>query len=178
MLQDMIVFRLPQANVAEAELYGYSVMYIVKHDETGPFGINIARAKSNWLTQYEFEWGHVRSAHLANQQVLAGGPVDPDVFWTLTPTEEGLTGPGFQNERNTLCCSTDIIRDIDIKECKRVLVGMGSCCWQPGQLEDEIQRGHWQVIPAPNALLYEVPWYDRYYTCVNIFRQMEQKQTA
>jgi len=141
-----------------------SVIYMVNHGATGAMGlivnrpigeVSLARLLSGLGEEAERVSGDIRMHY--------GGPVEPRQGFTLHTAD--YTGDDTVRVAAGIALSMnpEILRAIGTGTGpRRFLVALGYAGWAPGQLEDEIRRGSWEIVPADEAILfddkYETKW--------------------
>ncbi|QJR15872.1 YqgE/AlgH family protein [Usitatibacter palustris] len=90
------------------------------------------------------------------RRVFFGGPVPADeliVLFRSAKAPEGsiqaLDGVVISSDQDVLRAAVNRERAVDV----RVLLGYAS--WAPGQLEAEVARGDWQLLPADAATIFD-----------------------
>ncbi|SFD77412.1 YqgE/AlgH family protein [Pseudoalteromonas denitrificans] len=157
-LTDTLLITHPLANVVENS-FRYSVIYLVEHNTDGAVGVNLSNASHNQLKDMPLDSGSIMPNWLENRNLLKGGPVKSDDVWLLEPTvnQQGLHH--FKNSNLALSYyQKHLQRILQINTPQPVQIGTGSCGWKAGQLEDEIQRGHWLILPAIDELIFQGSW--------------------
>jgi putative transcriptional regulator len=124
-----------------------TVLFLVKHNGEGTLGLVVNRPTQLLLSQVVPD---LKSVEGTRHQVFVGGPVNPDLLLYLARSHKGLPeteavaeGLYFGVARETLealLASGTPTRDL------RVYVGYAG--WAPGQLEAELTRGDWFLVPA------------------------------
>jgi len=173
-LTNTLLITHPYANVVENS-FRYSVIYIVEHNEDGVFGVSLSNASQNQLRGMPLENEDTMPAWLENRNLLKGGPVNPDHVWLLEPAAAQQNLHHFSNENLALSFHQENLQRILKQETSQLVqIGTGACGWKKGQLEDELLRDHWLVLPAINELIFNVPWsliymnaYDFYLTTIS-----------
>jgi putative AlgH/UPF0301 family transcriptional regulator len=131
-----------------------TVLVVTRHGKTGPVGIVINRPEDVMLDE-------VFPAFPAAKKipVLNGGPVYPGQLSYLVR--------GAESGSNTLRVSNDTWLGYDTavlqemlegkKPYKDMRVAHGMASWAPGQLEYEIKRGDWTMMPMDDTLIFDAP---------------------
>jgi len=154
--------------------FGQSLVYICMHDENGAVGViinhkigkiaevdlnnyirdckNIVSKKDKYNDSAKF---NKSSKTLKNYPVLFGGPVYSDKIVVLSLTKE--QEKNFY-DRQTLTLYTDMIafleEYVDSSSQRKLLFAKGIAAWNPSQLEDEVNKSNWFVVPASVDLLF------------------------
>jgi putative transcriptional regulator len=143
--------------------FSEQVLYICAHSYEGTMALVINRPNP-FLTMSEI----LRSANLPAPEkklppVYNGGPVEPT-------TASILFSSDYQAEQQLVISSTismsreaklleDIARDHGPA---KYLFMLGYAGWGPGQLEQELIAEGWLVVPADDALVFDVPDDDKW----------------
>lgn len=132
-----------------SESFARSVILVIEHNEALTFGVNLTQRSELAVANLMPEWADV----VAKPQALyIGGPVNQQSVVGL-----GVTRPGVDiNSAPQLNRLANRLAHIDLRsdpaELGELIEGMrlfaGYCEWAPGQLDDEIERGDWYVVPA------------------------------
>jgi putative transcriptional regulator len=132
-----------------------TVVLLCEHSEDGALGVVVNRPTPFLLGQI-YEGQDVEGTGSADQPILYGGPVQPEMGFVLY---EGRAYEGSTTVVGGLQLSTsmDVLRDIAAeKGPERFLFALGYAGWAPDQLEEEIARNDWLVVPADPELLFRV----------------------
>jgi putative transcriptional regulator len=133
-----------------------SVIYIVKHDREGAFGLVINRL----LTTAPIEevlagFGVDEKGGKGEIAIHYGGPVNPRQGFVLH--SDDIVRETSTKISNGMAITSDptIIRDISLgKGPRQFLLIVGYAGWAPGQLEEEIQAKAWFSIPADKEIIF------------------------
>ena len=133
-----------------------SVVLLCEHGEDGALGVVVNRPTPFLLGQI-YEGQAVEGNGCADQPILYGGPVQPEMGFVLYKGRE-YEGSTEVVRDLRLSTSMDVLRDIAAeKGPERFLFALGYAGWAPDQLEEEIARNDWLVVPADPELLFLVP---------------------
>jgi len=135
-----------------------SVVLMLHHDESrGALGLVVNRATDFGLADL-CENLEIPCRGTGRRYVDWGGPVQPDEGWVLfggEPLEEvpveSVTADLHWSR------SQEALRFLGEHPGMRARVFLGYAGWAPGQLEEEIARGSWLVVPVSETLVFEVP---------------------
>ena len=127
--------------------FGRTVILLLKHDETGSFGLVVNRPFRMIDCEQVLSLLDIPEP-LVNPGLLHGGPVTPEQALVLhrqpnlgPDSEEVLKGLFVASHRDSL--------DRLCRESEDTFwVVMGYSGWAPGQLESEIEMGSWFVVPS------------------------------
>ncbi len=143
----------------------HSVIYICEHHVQGTVGLIINHPMRQSLglvfEQLQIEPIH---AEINRRPLLFGGPVQPERGFVIhRPYGHWQSSIALLPNDVTITTSNDIIRAIarDTGP-KDALVTMGYVGWNERQLEQEIMLDSWLVVPFKSALLYDVPFEQRW----------------
>ncbi len=133
-----------------------TVIYMIEHSRDGAMGLII-----------NVPMGAVPAAKLFNRlgldgdgvegevEVYFGGPVDPERGFLLHSTDVLLRGSVLVDERVALTARPELLRAIARGEGPAQSVfTLGYAGWGPSQLESELARDDWFVIPADMSLVF------------------------
>ena len=133
-----------------------TVVLLCEHGEDGALGVVVNRPTPFLLGQI-YEGQDVEGTGGADQPILYGGPVQPEMGFVLYVGAE-YEGSAEVVRGLRLSTSMDVLRDIAAaRGPERFLFALGYAGWAPDQLEEEIARNDWLVVPADPELLFAVP---------------------
>jgi putative transcriptional regulator len=123
------------------------------------FGITINRPVGErplaWLLE---NLGDKDAAAAGNVRVFAGGPVQPELGFIVHTTDYERPATMDINGEVAVTASLDVLRDIAAGQGpQKALLAFGYAGWGPRQLEGELAREDWHVIPAELALVFDEP---------------------
>jgi putative transcriptional regulator len=133
-----------------------SVIYVVKHDREGAFGLVINRL----LTTAPIEevlagFGVDEKGGKGEIAIYYGGPVGPRQGFVLHSDDVVRENSTRINEGMAITSDAAIIRDISLGNGPRQsLLIVGYAGWAPGQLEEELQAKAWFSIPADKEIIF------------------------
>lgn len=146
--------------VAKADLqdpnFRESVIYLCRHDRTGAFGLMLNRPIATVPFSKLAKSFGIDSNDQREVRVRQGGPVEIGLGFVIhsrdfNSKETVCAGDGFEVTANL-----DVVRAIAHGEGpKRRIFLFGYAGWGAGQLESEIERGSWEVIPGDPKLLFD-----------------------
>jgi putative transcriptional regulator len=150
--------------------FSKSVIYICEHDEQGVLGVMINKPlgapMQRIFDQLGIEAEDNLPKEIANQDIMMGGPIGTDHGFILYH-EKDASQP--------LHISTSSLMLADIAHGKgpeEYIVSLGYAGWEPEQLQAEICRNDWLVVPVSNPisrkLLFDVPMQDRWHTATGL----------
>jgi len=145
--------------------FAESVIYLVRHDSEGAFGliINKPLAKlplAKLLSQLDLE----ATATGAELELYFGGPVQGELGFVLHSPEFAVKGATMNVEGGLSVSGVrQVLRAMATqKGPRKALFTVGYAGWEAGQLEKELARGDWNVIAADEALIFDLPVADRW----------------
>ena len=135
-----------------------SLIYICNHNKSGAMGIIINKPMpekniANILKETSLEQLKPK------MQIYFGGPVDLSVGMFLH--NRGYKTNGTINISKSISLSSNISIVDDIKNGKgpdKFKFALGYSGWTGGQLETEIEKGYWLLIPAVDDLILNTPY--------------------
>jgi putative transcriptional regulator len=154
--------------------FAHTVTLVCEHNKDGALGIVINRpmemAVSEVFEQLDLATQDLR---LRDQPVLRGGPVAPERGFVLHPPMQ--TGsPAYDATLQVsptlhVTTSRDVLAAISRGEGPaQALVALGYAGWGAGQLEEEIRSNAWLNVPFDEAILFEVPFSDRWQAAMKL----------
>ncbi len=134
-----------------------TVIYMVRHDPRGAMGLVLNRPMGEIpLSRLLDKPGTEREESQRMIRIHYGGPVERSRGFVLhTPDYRGketlLVADGV-----ALSWEPEILRALaGGTGPRKSLLALGHAGWAPGQLEGEIRAGHWVVVPADEALVFD-----------------------
>lgn len=126
-----------------------TVVYVIEHQESGTLGVVLNRPSEVAVHDVLPSWGpHVSKP----RAVYVGGPVEQKTALCLAAlrTGEEMSGvAGVITVRGPVAL-VDLDGDPDylVPKVRGLRVFAGYSGWSTGQLDDEIERGDWMVVPG------------------------------
>ena len=144
--------------VAEARLtdpnFSRSVVLIIHHGQTGSLGVVINRPTTTRLSRLLPD---IRTLKDRPDLLYFGGPVMHDALVMLlrSPDPPPSSVPIFEDVyfSQSIDGLTDVLRKGASPNAFRIYAGYAG--WAPGQLEAELVRGDWRVIPGDPGAIFE-----------------------
>lgn len=137
-----------------------SVIYMVEHNSGGAMGLIVnnplgALPVDRLFDRLGLEPPPVASGAVGEIEVYYGGPVGPERGFLLHSADVVLENSVLVDDRVALTALPDMLRQIARGEGpERSIFTFGYAGWGPGQLESELDRDDWFVIPADPSLLF------------------------
>jgi len=133
-----------------------TVILVCEANSEGAMGVIVNRPLPFTLGQV-FEGQEIAERGSEDAAVHFGGPVQPEVGFVLYegegPYASSLTVAG----KLSLGTSLDILKDIAKGEGPgRFLFALGYAGWAPDQLEGELARNDWLLVPLDPELVFSV----------------------
>ncbi len=132
-----------------SEDFARSVVLVIEHNEHLTFGVNLTARSEVAVFNVMPDW---LPAVATPQALYIGGPVNQQSVVGLGMTRTGVEideHPQLNRLANRLAhidLRTEPGEIADLVEGMRLFAGYAE--WAPGQLNDEIERGDWFVVPA------------------------------
>lgn len=98
-----------------------------------------------------------------------GGPVEPQIGFLLY-----TGGPAYDHSLDVtggvrLGTTLNILEEIALDQGpEKFFFALGYSGWGPGQLDEEIKRNDWLVIPASEKIVYDLPYEERWDAAIRI----------
>ncbi|MFQ5539753.1 MAG: YqgE/AlgH family protein [Candidatus Binatia bacterium] len=137
--------------------FGETVIYMVRHNEEGAMGVVINRPLAKGPISDLLKGLGVKSEGASGEITLHyGGPVEPKQGLVLHSSDYIRNGTIVVQDGFALTGDTEILRAISRGTGpRRSILVLGYAGWAPGQLEAEMERKDWFVIPAEEALIFD-----------------------
>jgi putative transcriptional regulator len=160
-LQDHFLIAMPAMSDPN---FSETVTYICKHDADGAFGVIVNRPGDLSLVEMLSQLGiPLTDRSRLDRPVLVGGPVEPERGFVLhrsAKSYEGTITPGGDIK---VTVSLDILTGLGRGDGPEpALVVLGYAGWGRGQLEAEIQHNSWLMVPADPAIVFDIPFEQRW----------------
>ncbi|HXG53048.1 MAG TPA: YqgE/AlgH family protein [candidate division Zixibacteria bacterium] len=134
-----------------------TVIYLVRHDAGGAFGLIINRPLTRGPIKDLLKGFGIESKEAAGEIVLHyGGPVSPSGGFVLHTDDYLLDTSAKIDDGIAMTSDPKMIEAIAAgKGPRRYLLMLGYAGWAPGQLESEIRGQSWFTIPADQSLIFD-----------------------
>jgi putative transcriptional regulator len=138
----------------DSRTYEHAVVLLLDRGRVGASGVIVSRPSDTTLAS-AFPQSKRLAGH--DDRLLDGGPVDPERLLFLFRSKAPRAGttevlPGVRMG-SSLALLRRLLDRRDPTQGLRVIAGLAA--WGPGQLEAEIARGDWRIIPADARSLLE-----------------------
>ena len=137
--------------------FSHTVILVVRHDQSGAFGIVINRpvGERSIASLLEVTGGDASEVE-GSVPVFAGGPVQPELGFVVHSAEYKSAGTTAVDEHLAMTASREILRDIGHhRGPQKSLFAFGYAGWAPGQLEAELDRRDWFLAPEEPKLIFD-----------------------
>lgn len=136
--------------------FGRTVVYMLRHDERGALGLVINRPLGEVPLTLLLEGKDSDWSGSERVMVHSGGPVGPERLISLHSRDLMPGSSHVVSEELAYTDGQEVLKAIrDGKGPKRALFALGYSGWGAGQLESELKRGDWFVIPGDLSILFE-----------------------
>ena len=137
--------------------FARTVIFMVRHDKTGAFGLIVNRPVGESPLAALLEGLGLEGERATGTiRVHFGGPVEGRRGFVLHTLD--WTGPGTVNVDGAIGMtgSPEIFRALAAgRGPKRHLFALGYAGWAPGQLDGELSRGGWISAPSDETLVFD-----------------------
>lgn len=139
--------------------FARSVALICQHDDEGAMGVVVNRPSEYTLGEVLRQMNlEAQDPRLADQVVLAGGPVHPERGFVLHDGPRAWESTMAVAEGLYLTTSRDILEAMAAGDGPaHAIVALGCAGWGAGQLEYELGENSWLTAPADAELLFALP---------------------
>ena len=137
--------------------FAETVILMVRHDETGAFGIVINRpVETRSLASLLEALGDKKPDAKGEVRIYAGGPVEPGIGFVVHSAEYHQSGTIAIDGQVAVTSNAAVLRDMAAgKGPAETLVAFGYAGWGPGQLEQELAQHAWFTEPEDPKLLFD-----------------------
>lgn len=131
-----------------------TVVLVTRNRHSGPIGIVINRPEDITLDKILPAY-----AGAGKFKLFAGGPVNPEHISYLFRGEGGGAGTLKISEHVYLSYNMPLLAELlsGARAHTGLRVVHGLAAWAPGQLENEIARGDWYVLPVNDEAIFDRP---------------------
>lgn len=148
--------------------FSRTVVLLCEHEDGGALGLVVNRPTPYLLGQI-YEGQGIQGEGGSEEPIHFGGPVQPEMGFVLY--EGGAEYDASMPVLGALRLGTalDILRDIAAdRGPTRFMFFLGYAGWAPDQMEGEIVRNDWLVVPADPEVLFGVPPEQRWDRAIRI----------
>ena len=137
--------------------FAHTVILMVRHDQTGAFGIVINRPVGERSIAVLLEAaGDIHPDVEGSVRVFAGGPVQTELGFVVHSADYHRGETVDVDGRVAMTASREILRDIGRNQGPvKSLFAFGYAGWGPGQLEGEMARHNWFTAPEEPKLIFD-----------------------
>lgn len=134
-----------------------TVIYLVRHDATGALGLVVNRPLGDVpLARVLEQFGAQEREAPGTLRVHYGGPVEPGRAFMLHTADYAGRETQVIKDGVAVTAHPDVLDALARgRGPRRTLFALGYAGWAPGQLEGELGRGAWIVVPADEALVFD-----------------------
>ncbi|RYG60149.1 YqgE/AlgH family protein [archaeon] len=127
-----------------------TIVLVLSHDERGSYGVVVNRPTEHSLSFAVKNLPTDFQRHFGKQRVHFGGSIRRLQFLHSLPDCGGVRIPHSKRDLFAGASVSSILSRIKHKpqDAKQVRVFVGCCCWEPRQLQREIEQGYWLVASA------------------------------
>ena len=139
----------------DESIFDKGIIYICEHDKNGAMGIMLNKPIPNIekiLSKFELK------NITPKPNIYLGGPVDLNKGFVIHDNKYEINGTLEVSKDISLTSNLKIVNDIlDGKGPNKFRFTLGYSGWGPGQLEDELKKGSWLILPADQNLIFNTP---------------------
>ena len=139
--------------------FARTVIFMVRHDRDGAMGLVVNRVLGVQSAARLLEGAGIGAKDVdgdAEVRVHYGGPVAPRRGFVLHSGEYAEEGTVTVTDRVSMTAAAQILQAIAKgKGPNRGFLAVGYAGWAPGQLESELARKDWLVVPSDDRLLFD-----------------------
>lgn len=146
--------------------FSKTLIYIYEHNDEGAMGIIINKPMQVTVGDV---LRHLNIPITDNQvdqlPVLLGGPVAQEQGFIIVPRQavQITDKPILANEEIVISTSKLLLQAMAKGEAPSdIMISLGYASWAAGQLEDEIANNAWLLAPYNKAVLFQIPFKERW----------------
>lgn len=150
----------------------HSVIYLCEHNSNGATGLVINKPLERLTLKILLEKLKINPKQQIriNIPIFSGGPLAQDRGFVLHIPQPGFGSSIHISPETMMTTSRDILETFGTpQQPDDILVTLGYCSWQSGQLEQEILDNAWLTVEADKKLLFHTPIAERW---VNTARKL------
>lgn len=150
--------------------FSQTVTFVFEHNAEGAMGIIINRPTRMPLGDiFDQLKLSCDDPTLIGQQVVQGGPVQPEQGFVIHPAGGNWEYSVQVSERIHVTTSRDILAAMARGQGPRTsLVALGYAGWGAGQLESELTNNAWLTVPVEPRVLFDLPFEQRWRAAAGI----------
>lgn len=152
-------------------IFQQSLIYICRTDKQGTLGLVLNKpiTETNLLSLFENLDIAVTMPDFHKKLPLAGGPMNPEVGFVLHTGQPVWASSFVITENVCITTSRDVLHSIASGNAVRHFeLCLGHSSWVAGQLENEIARGDWIVLPADLSIIFDTKAEHRWQKVVDL----------
>ena len=137
--------------------FAHTVILMVRHDQTGAFGIVINRPVGERSIAVLLEAaGDIHPDVEGSVRVFAGGPVQTELGFVVHSADYHRGETVDVDGRVAMTANRQVLRDIGHNRGPaKSLFALGYAGWGPGQLDTEMSDNGWLHVPADEAIVFD-----------------------
>jgi len=132
------------------DIFVQTVILLLHYDETGAVGLVVNRPTEVGMDELVAD-DDALSGYTG--PIYWGGPVQINSLHALMKSEKALEGAESIVDSVYVVSVNDVLENAP-KDVPGLRLFMGFAGWAPGQLDHEIARGSWHVVPASEDLVF------------------------
>jgi putative transcriptional regulator len=139
--------------------FAHAVIFLVSHSAEGAMGLVVNQvAERLSFTGIAEQLGIELDRHACARRVHVGGPVETGRGFVLHTPDVVRDATLVIDQRFALTATIDMLKAIATGQGpERAVFALGYAGWAPGQLDEEIQRNGWLVVPGDPEIVYRAP---------------------
>jgi putative transcriptional regulator len=144
--------------------FSQTVTLVCEHSDKGALGIVLNKPLSMRLAEVLTQMNlPARDDSVGAQIVLRGGPVHQDRGFVLHRPGGAWDSTHRISDSIQVTTSRDVLAAMARGEGpEQAFIALGYAQWGAGQLEQELKDNSWLTLPLNEAMLYELPYEDRW----------------
>jgi putative transcriptional regulator len=137
--------------------FARSVIFVVRHDDNGAMGLVVNHAIGSSSVAKLLEGSGIDAGDGDGKvRIHYGGPVQPERGLVLHTPDFAIEGTVAITDGVSITANPRILRSIAAgKGPRQSLFALGYAGWAPGQLERELERKDWVVVPSDGKLVFD-----------------------
>jgi putative transcriptional regulator len=133
-----------------------TVIFMVRHDHRGAFGLIVNRAVGRAAATKLLEANGIAAEGQGSIRLHYGGPVQRETGWVVHTPDRRVEGSIVVSPSVAVTSDPALLKEIAAgRGPRRHFIAFGYAGWSAGQLEGEIRQRAWVPAPADEQTIYD-----------------------
>ncbi|UDG81685.1 hypothetical protein GII40_00503 [Candidatus Profftia lariciata] len=160
-------FLIAMPSIQESS-FKYTVIYICEHTNKGAMGLVINRTLEHLTIEMLLKTLKITPElnninNILNKPIICGGPLSEDRGFVLHTPQSNFNSSITISTECMMTTSCDVLETLGTThQPKNILIALGYCKWDAGQLEQELLDNVWLTVEAYITLIFHTPISERW----------------